>query len=1168
MDQEMDSGNDGDGAEYQEVVYASICSALAVAVTRKDYEVIVAQCESIAGYRDVDEMLGRARQSMEALKGKPDVDEERAKRKQRQGKKIKSTGVIAGLVIAVIVVGLVVTGARREAYRSRYVNVASANRMMLEKHGGAEYAKAQRAFMGRRYATAYEQLIPAVKKASERRRAAELAEQKRLAAEAEKKRLAEEAERKRKAYEEAERKRLAEEAERKRLAEEAERKRLAEEAERRRLEQEAERKRVADQAELKRLAEQAEQKRLAEQMTLIASNSVSSAERKRNLSEAVQRLVSTLSSSPTQLAAMRSDRLDGDAYWAWAIRRNTPQAFRCFLYHFPKDYRAKEARSRWESLDLDALRKDPSVFARRRYVGLHPQAELPADVEAIKDRPSGVPAARLTYFVPQSDVARRAADVLLAGLVVSGLDVRSVAVRGLGEIRDVRAVEPLVEMLKDRSWGVRSSAAEALADIGDSRAVEPLAAAVDDGDSRLMAALQGLDRERAFDVLMQSLDRTNRLGRTVTARALGKSGDPRVLPYLIRLMDDPEWITRSAAAEALGEFKESQASGRLVAALKDPNDNVKRSAANSLGKYRDEEGEAALIAAFENVRSDSFLRMSIARALLERGSRESVDFLLKALQFSRLSDDQSQVAYRLSEVDKSRTCAALAAAGRDTTKFWTIRNAAIQCLAAIDPLNAAEELIPLLQDSNAFVRKDVIRLLGDMGDPSAVPALTAASRKDSDSYARSQALEAIGRIGDPVAVGDLLGFMNGSDPYIIASAARGLGSIGDARAIEPLAAGCRDRSAKPWLRTQCAVELAKIDHEYALRLLVIALEDPDSTFRQAAIDALGDLGDPRVAPCLLALSRDEGYHVSSQAVRALGNLKGEVSGVEPALVAMLQESRYALDPVVAHAVLKRGNPAGLPVMSRAKNYSFRDNAVRNISDARCCNELLRMKAQSSGLDNEIEEAIKRIVARNGLKPLLQALDSDESVVRVEAAELLAKMALKEKSEADGQLRYVLDCLRDRGDGQPYSDIPTELEKALMDENAGVRVNAALTVVRMLGRAENTTPVVGDGSLRPEVEPVSAEKLTGARWFWSCPGGSPSSQYMKFMSDGTIVYGYTKENQQQYRNGRWSLSKDSLVLNFNNGYAIDTFPVTRIAKGVWNGTGTTRNSPLTLREVSE
>ncbi len=264
MDGQKDKGKLAESAEYQEVVYASICSALAVAVTRKDYEVIVAQCESIAGYRDVDEMLGRARQSMEALKGKPDVDEERAKRKQRQGKKIKSTGVIAGLVIAVIVVGLVVTGARREAYRSRYVNVASANRMMLEKHGGAQYAKAQRAFMGRRYATAYEQLIPAVKKASERRRAAELAEQKRLAAEAEKKRLAEEAERKRKAYEEAERKRLAEEAERKRLAEEAEQRRLAQELERRRMEGEVERRRLAEEAERSRMEGEAERKRLAE----------------------------------------------------------------------------------------------------------------------------------------------------------------------------------------------------------------------------------------------------------------------------------------------------------------------------------------------------------------------------------------------------------------------------------------------------------------------------------------------------------------------------------------------------------------------------------------------------------------------------------------------------------------------------------------------------------------------------------------------------------------------------------------------------------------------------------------------------------------------------------------------------------------------------------------
>jgi HEAT repeat protein len=56
----------------------------------------------------------------------------------------------------------------------------------------------------------------------------------------------------------------------------------------------------------------------------------------------------------------------------------------------------------------------------------------------------------------------------------------SKAAHVLGDIRDARAVEPLVEALDDSSDEVRQAAAKALGDIGDDRAVEPLTQALDD----------------------------------------------------------------------------------------------------------------------------------------------------------------------------------------------------------------------------------------------------------------------------------------------------------------------------------------------------------------------------------------------------------------------------------------------------------------------------------------------------------------------------------------------------------------------------------------------------------------------------------------------------------------------------------------------------------------
>lgn len=77
------------------------------------------------------------------------------------------------------------------------------------------------------------------------------------------------------------------------------------------------------------------------------------------------------------------------------------------------------------------------------------------------------PGAQILFVKPQID--RLGAKVRsLAELVVSLIDL----------IEEARAVEPLIQALKDKSSFVRRNAAEALGDIGDKRAVEPLTEAV------------------------------------------------------------------------------------------------------------------------------------------------------------------------------------------------------------------------------------------------------------------------------------------------------------------------------------------------------------------------------------------------------------------------------------------------------------------------------------------------------------------------------------------------------------------------------------------------------------------------------------------------------------------------------------------------------------------
>ncbi len=107
----------------------------------------------------------------------------------------------------------------------------------------------------------------------------------------------------------------------------------------------------------------------------------------------------------------------------------------------------------------------------------------------------------MEWFLRPPDIeklkARGNVEGLIKALHYRKASVHMAAVEALGNIGDVRAVEPLISALKDKDWGwgVREGAAEALGNIGDVRAVEPLVAALKDEyrDVREVAA-EALDK--------------------------------------------------------------------------------------------------------------------------------------------------------------------------------------------------------------------------------------------------------------------------------------------------------------------------------------------------------------------------------------------------------------------------------------------------------------------------------------------------------------------------------------------------------------------------------------------------------------------------------------------------------------------------------------------------
>jgi hypothetical protein len=203
----------------------------------------------------------------------------------------------------------------------------------------------------------------------------------------------------------------------------------------------------------------------------------------------------------------------------------------------------------------------------------------------------------------------------------------------LGKIRDPRAVEPLVAVLKDVDYGVRENAAKALG----KDAVEPLIATLKDPDpnARISAAkaLAEIGPE-AVEPLIAALEDPNPDARFLAADALGKIKDPRAVEPLVAVLKDADYGVRENAAKALGK----DAVEPLIATLKDPDSSVRQNAAEALGNIKDPGFPAfgftaavkPLAAALKD--SDSNVRKSAAKALGEIKDPDAVEPLIAALK--------------------------------------------------------------------------------------------------------------------------------------------------------------------------------------------------------------------------------------------------------------------------------------------------------------------------------------------------------------------------------------------------------------------------------------------------------------------------------------------------------------------------------------------------------
>ena len=500
-------------------------------------------------------------------------------------------------------------------------------------------------------------------------------------------------------------------------------------------------------------------------------------------------------------------------------------------------------------------------------------------------------------------------------------DVRRSAVNALQDIGDNRAIEPLIEALKDEhEFKIRWSIRRGIKKIGGENVVESLISALKDDDHKvreaIVEALGGYIDERAVGSLIEALKDTHLEVRMNAAKGLEWNKDERAVEPLIAALKDEEKEVREAAARALGWFKggvkDKLAVEPLIEALKDEEPKVREAAASALEDVNDVQAVEPLIEALKDEENE--VRRAAAKSLGGYKDERAVEPLIEAMLCLNGGGWASESAAKsLSQIGGERAIEALIAVLKDQTMIGETVAAAVSVIAVCQDERGVEAVIEALRHEHFYAVTRAASFLGDIASHGPV------SRFDSDEieqslivktkFVREQAVEpliealkgeqyfrrptsafvgigqALVEIGTEHVVEELIDLLkyentraNGSQVQVRAVAAYALGEIGDIRAVEPLIEALEEKDLD--LYSTVTIALAEIGDERAVEPLIEALKDDNWYVRQCSARALGIIGDERAVKPLNEALKDDDESVResvSIALKEFGEDKARVA---------------------------------------------------------------------------------------------------------------------------------------------------------------------------------------------------------------------------------------------------------------------------------------------------
>ncbi len=516
---------------------------------------------------------------------------------------------------------------------------------------------------------------------------------------------------------------------------------------------------------------------------------------------------------------------------------------------------------------------------------------IPTEIVDLRsDEDPRVRAAALAALAARKHPAAR--DFLTAALHDVDLAVRLAAIRGLGRLDDAQARVVLSDLLKDRSELIRAEAVAAIA-VRGSRAVVLGAA----GDSSWRVRLK-------------------------VAEALADCGDRDSAAAARRLLDDPSAEVERQVVRSLAAWPWNMAGPVLLDALGKDAVSVRKLAAEQLavrwpagGRFpfeapppRRAEALGELQTRYQREFADTKAKGSASLNLGEgRGAQpeqdvhetqsdEQVEKLLAAGDFKALAEIGPMVVVALERlaIDRKLTLpeaayrdvlpqhsAVFAALDRVHSEIVAQRRRAAEELAAAankQPLGrlAAARLCDLASsETDAAVWLSILDALRDNGSEPAVRTARLALGQAAGEV-RRRGCDYLSAHPDPAHEVFLVPLLSDSEQEVVVAAIRALGAAGQIQDIEALKK--QFASAAEEVQLETAVALMHLHDKSGEEAIERLSYSGDIKTRARVAQALGDVGDSRLAGILVRLLDDPKATVSHAALASLPKAVGHDLG--------------------------------------------------------------------------------------------------------------------------------------------------------------------------------------------------------------------------------------------------------------------------------------------------